>query len=98
MTPRSVMPGSPEYHTASALLNRYVGRSFIQPSRSQREEAVKVKPNVVRSVVGKRVVLIDDSIVGADQREDYQTAQGIGDRYTCSFRRHRSGFRATIPA
>ncbi|HOB36289.1 MAG TPA: amidophosphoribosyltransferase [Candidatus Avimonas sp.] len=46
------------------IKNRYVGRSFIQPSQGQREEAVKVKLNVVRSVVeGKRVVLIDDSIV-----------------------------------
>jgi amidophosphoribosyltransferase len=46
------------------IKNRYVGRSFIQPSQGQREDAVKIKLNVVRSVVeGKRVVMIDDSIV-----------------------------------
>lgn len=44
--------------------NRYVGRTFIQPTQSQRTNSVKIKLNVVREVVdGKRVVLIDDSIV-----------------------------------
>lgn len=46
------------------IKNRYVGRSFIQPTQGQREDAVKVKLNAVRSVVeGRRVVMIDDSIV-----------------------------------
>lgn len=46
------------------IKNRYVGRSFIQPTQGQREDAVKIKLNVVRSVVeGKRVIMIDDSIV-----------------------------------
>ncbi len=46
------------------IKNRYVGRSFIQPSQGQRENAVKIKINVVRSVVdGMRVIMIDDSIV-----------------------------------
>lgn len=44
--------------------NRYVGRTFIQPVQSMRETAVKLKLNPVKSVVeGKRVILIDDSIV-----------------------------------
>ncbi|MBQ8825251.1 MAG: amidophosphoribosyltransferase [Ruminococcus sp.] len=44
--------------------NRYVGRTFIQPSQSMRTNSVKIKLNVVKDVVnGKRVVLIDDSIV-----------------------------------
>ncbi len=44
--------------------NRYVGRTFIQPNQSQRTNSVKIKLNVVKEVVkGKRVVLIDDSIV-----------------------------------
>jgi amidophosphoribosyltransferase len=44
--------------------NRYVGRSFIQPTQGQREDAVKIKLNVIHSVVeGKRVIMIDDSIV-----------------------------------
>ena len=44
--------------------NKYIGRSFIQPSQDQRENAVKIKLNAVReSVAGKRVIMIDDSIV-----------------------------------
>ena len=46
------------------IKNRYVGRSFIQPTQGQREDAVKVKLNVVKQVVaGKRVIMIDDSVV-----------------------------------
>lgn len=44
--------------------NRYVGRSFIKPTQEEREMAVKLKLNPLRHVVeGKRIVLIDDSIV-----------------------------------
>ncbi len=44
--------------------NRYVGRSFIQPSQEMRESSVKIKLNVFRSnIKGKRLILIDDSIV-----------------------------------
>lgn len=44
--------------------NRYVGRTFIQPSQSMRESAVKIKLNAFRSnIKGKRLILIDDSIV-----------------------------------
>ncbi len=46
------------------LKNKYVGRTFIQPSQAMRVEGVKMKLSAVRSVVkGKRVVLVDDSIV-----------------------------------
>lgn len=46
------------------IKNRYVGRSFIQPTQGQREDAVKIKLNAVRAVIeGKRVIMIDDSIV-----------------------------------
>ncbi|MCR6109643.1 amidophosphoribosyltransferase [Bacillus sp. A301a_S52] len=46
------------------IKNRYVGRTFIQPSQSLREQGVKMKLSAVRGVVeGKRVVMIDDSIV-----------------------------------
>ncbi len=46
------------------IKNRYVGRTFIQPSQSQRTNAVKIKLNAVRETVsGKRVILVDDSIV-----------------------------------
>ncbi len=44
--------------------NRYVGRTFIQPDQRQRENSLNVKMNALRgNVRGKRVVLIDDSIV-----------------------------------
>ena len=44
--------------------NRYVGRTFIQPTQKQRANAVRLKLNPVRSVVeGKSVVMVDDSIV-----------------------------------
>lgn len=46
------------------IKNRYIGRTFIQPSQGQREDAVRIKLNVLRETVqGKRVVMIDDSIV-----------------------------------
>lgn len=44
--------------------NSYVGRTFIKPKQSARESAVRVKLNVLKEAVkGKRVVMIDDSIV-----------------------------------
>ena len=44
--------------------NGYVGRTFIKPKQSNRESSVKVKLNVLaESVKGKRVIMIDDSIV-----------------------------------
>jgi amidophosphoribosyltransferase len=46
------------------IKNKYVGRTFIQPSQEMREKGVKMKLSPVRSLIeGKRVVLIDDSIV-----------------------------------
>lgn len=44
--------------------NRYMGRTFIKPTQEQREISVKLKLNPVRKLVaGKRVLLVDDSIV-----------------------------------
>ena len=44
--------------------NAYVGRTFIKPKQSSRESAVRIKLNVLReAVTGKRVIMIDDSIV-----------------------------------
>ena len=46
------------------IKNRYIGRTFIQPTQKQRDAAVKLKLSPVRSVVaGKSVIMIDDSIV-----------------------------------
>ena len=44
--------------------NSYVGRTFIKPKQSSREQSVRVKLNVVKeAVAGKRIIMIDDSIV-----------------------------------
>ncbi len=44
--------------------NRYIGRTFITPNQSDREAAVRIKLGALRSqVAGKRVVMVDDSIV-----------------------------------
>ncbi|HEY4554164.1 MAG TPA: amidophosphoribosyltransferase [Bacillaceae bacterium] len=46
------------------IKNRYVGRTFIKPSQELRERGVKMKLSPVRKVVeGKRVIMVDDSIV-----------------------------------
>lgn len=46
------------------IKNRYVGRTFIQPTQAMRERAVRIKLNALGACVkGKRVVLVDDSIV-----------------------------------
>jgi amidophosphoribosyltransferase len=44
--------------------NRYIGRSFIYPTQTQRDNAVKLKLNPLAAIInGKRIVLVDDSIV-----------------------------------
>ncbi len=46
------------------IKNKYIGRTFIAPGQTERENLVKIKLNTIRSEIeGKRVVLIDDSIV-----------------------------------
>ena len=46
------------------IKNKYIGRTFIQPSQSLREQGVKMKLSAVRSIVkDQRIILIDDSIV-----------------------------------
>ena len=46
------------------IKNKYIGRTFIAPGQSERENLVRIKLNPVSSTVkGKRVVLVDDSIV-----------------------------------
>ena len=51
-------------YSEALIRNRYVGRTFIMPRQTAREEAVKLKLNVMSNLVkGKRVVLVDDSIV-----------------------------------
>jgi amidophosphoribosyltransferase len=60
--------------------SKYVGRTFIAPSQEYREKAVSVKHNVIHSEVrGKRVILIDDSIVrGTTSRRLVSILRGAG--------------------
>lgn len=69
--PDSGLPAAIGYAAAAGLpftlafcKNNYVGRTFIKPTQKERESAVHLKLSVLESVVrGKRIVLIDDSIV-----------------------------------
>ncbi|HEX6502452.1 MAG TPA: amidophosphoribosyltransferase [Terriglobales bacterium] len=62
------------------IRNHYVGRTFIEPSQSVRDFGVKLKLNPVRSLLeGKRVVLIDDSIVrGTTSRKIVRMIRSAG--------------------
>jgi len=64
------------------IRNHYVGRTFIQPQQSIRDFAVKVKLNPVRSILdGRRVVLVDDSIVrGTTSRKIVRLVRAAGAR------------------
>ena len=69
--PDSSLSAAPGYAEASGLpnemgliKNKYIARTFIQPSQKLRERGVKMKLSPVKSIVnGKRIVLVDDSIV-----------------------------------
>jgi len=62
------------------IRNHYVGRTFIEPQQSVRDFGVKLKLNPVRSLLeGKRVVLIDDSIVrGTTSRKIVRMIRNAG--------------------
>ena len=62
------------------IRNHYVGRTFIEPEQSVRDFGVKLKLNPVRSVLqGKRVVLIDDSIIrGTTSRKIVRMVRDAG--------------------
>ncbi|WP_396624494.1 amidophosphoribosyltransferase [Luteitalea sp.] len=62
------------------IRNHYVGRTFIQPQQSIRHFGVRVKLNPVRSILeGKRVVLVDDSIVrGTTSRKIVRMVKAAG--------------------
>ncbi len=69
--PDSAVPGGIGYATESGLpyvegliKNRYIGRTFISPNQQMRSQGVQLKFNpVVENMRGKRVVVVDDSIV-----------------------------------
>jgi amidophosphoribosyltransferase len=68
--PDSGTPAAIGYARASGIpfaegliKNRYVGRTFIQPDQALREHGIKTKFNPLAEVAGKRVIVVDDSIV-----------------------------------
>ena len=85
--PDSSLSAATGYSEASGLpcemglvKNRYVGRTFIEPTQQQREMGVRMKLAVNRKVVeGKRIVLIDDSLVrGTTLRRTVQQLKEAG--------------------
>jgi amidophosphoribosyltransferase len=85
--PESGVPAAQGYARASGIpygdgfvKNRYVGRTFIQPSQKQRGAGVRVKLNALReNLAGKRVVVVDDSIVrGTTTRQTIQLLREAG--------------------
>jgi amidophosphoribosyltransferase len=69
--PDSGVPGAVGYAKESGIpygeglvKNRYIGRTFISPSESLRQQGIRLKLNPLRHVIeGKRLVVVDDSIV-----------------------------------
>ncbi len=62
------------------MKNRYVGRTFIQPTQSMRELSVRLKLNAVGEIVsGKKLVMVDDSIVrGTTSKQIVQMLRDVG--------------------
>lgn len=62
------------------IKNRYVGRTFIQPTQSMREAGIRMKLNPLKDVlVGKRILIVDDSIVrGTTSRKIVKALRDAG--------------------
>lgn len=69
-------------YRAALIRNHYVGRTFIEPSQAIRDFGVKLKLNPVRRLMeGKRVILVDDSIVrGTTSRKIVRMVRSAGAR------------------
>ncbi|MFM9957253.1 MAG: amidophosphoribosyltransferase [Phycisphaerales bacterium] len=85
--------------------NRYVGRTFIKPTGEERAIAVRLKLNIVPDVVrGKRVVVVDDSIVrGTTTRSKMEQLRAAGTaeihlRISCPPIRHPCYFGVDFPS
>ncbi len=85
--PDSSLSAAMGYSEASGLpyemgliKSKYIGRTFIQPSQEMRDKGVRMKLSAVKSIVGgKRVVLVDDSIVrGTTSRRIVQNLREAG--------------------
>ena len=86
------------------IRNHYVGRTFIQPSQGIRDFKVRVKFNLVREVLaGKRVVIVDDSIVrGTTSRMRVKTLRQAGAkeihlRISCPPHKHPCAYGIDFP-
>ncbi|MCL2818409.1 MAG: amidophosphoribosyltransferase [Actinomycetia bacterium] len=86
-TPASGVPAAIGYAAGSGIVygegltkNNYVGRTFIEPSQALRRLGVRMKLNPIKSsVAGKRIILVDDSIVrGTTMRELVKTLRSGG--------------------
>ncbi|HEY2327823.1 MAG TPA: amidophosphoribosyltransferase [Gaiellaceae bacterium] len=61
------------------IKNRYIGRTFIQPEQGMREQGIRMKFNPLAEVEGKRLVVVDDSIVrGSTTRQIVQMLRDAG--------------------
>jgi amidophosphoribosyltransferase len=62
------------------VLNRYIGRSFIYPTQTERDSAVRLKLNPLSvNLKGKRVILVDDSMVrGTTTKKKVQSVRNAG--------------------
>jgi amidophosphoribosyltransferase len=87
--PDSSIPAALGYSRASGIpfdigiiKNRYIHRTFIQPTAGLRRRDVKMKLNpILESVAGQRVILVDDSVVrGTTMRQVVQIVRGAGAR------------------
>ncbi|MGC1308949.1 MAG: amidophosphoribosyltransferase [Phormidesmis sp.] len=85
--PDSGVPAAIGYSEASGIpyaegliKNRYVGRTFIQPTQNMREAGIRMKLNPMRDVLeGKRILIVDDSIVrGTTSRKLVQMLYAAG--------------------
>ncbi|WP_421658153.1 amidophosphoribosyltransferase [Leptothermofonsia sp. ETS-13] len=85
--PDSGVPAAIGYSQASGIpyaegliKNRYVGRTFIQPTQTMRESGIRMKLNPLKDVLnGKRVVIVDDSIVrGTTSRKIVKALRDAG--------------------
>ena len=76
--PDSGIPAAIGYAEASGIpygegliKNKYIGRTFIQPTKEMREDSVRIKLSPIRyNIEGKRLIVIDDSIVRGTRGEE----------------------------
>ena len=67
-------------YSAALIKNRYIGRTFVEPSKDKRETALKIKLNPIKEMInGKKLVVVDDSIIrGTTMRNLVTNLRNIG--------------------